>query len=184
MVNDLRFTKNPTLCPFTMLMSSPWKKSPNVRPRMKNKAWIFVNSVSFNFLEFLAKIYWANFFPWAEKAKNGGTRETRPDRPSEQGGPAGPVRPAQVGPGGGSPQVLPELLLFDFLLQSENFKVSSNKENEVPRVFLSGLFIWLNWELGNSSHQGIFCTHTTDMVSPRSLELKQGAKEPSMEEAK
>jgi hypothetical protein len=52
-------------------MSSPWKKSPNVWPRTKNKAWIFVNSFSFNFLEFLAKIYWANFFPWAEKAKKG-----------------------------------------------------------------------------------------------------------------
>jgi hypothetical protein len=38
---------------------------------MKNKAWIFVNSFSFIFLEFLAKIYWANFFPWAEKAKKG-----------------------------------------------------------------------------------------------------------------
>jgi hypothetical protein len=62
---------NPTLCPFTTLMSSPWKKSRNVRPRTKNKAWIFVNSFSFNFLEFPAKIYWANVFPWAEKAKKG-----------------------------------------------------------------------------------------------------------------
>jgi hypothetical protein len=34
---------------------------------MKNKAWIFVNSFSFIFLEFLAKIYWANFFPRAKK---------------------------------------------------------------------------------------------------------------------
>jgi hypothetical protein len=33
------------------------------------------------------------------------------------------------------------LLLFDFLLRSENFKGSLNKENEVPRVFLFGLFI-------------------------------------------
>jgi hypothetical protein len=57
MVNGSRFTTNPTLCPFTMLMSSPWKKSLNVPPRMKNKAWIFVNSFSFNFLDFLAKIY-------------------------------------------------------------------------------------------------------------------------------
>jgi hypothetical protein len=84
-----------------MLMSSPWKKSLNVRPRTKNKAWIFVNSFSFNFLEFLAKIYWANFFPWAEKVKKGrytGNR-TGPDRPPEQGGPAGPVRSAQVGLG-------------------------------------------------------------------------------------
>jgi hypothetical protein len=37
MVNSLRFTTNPTLCPFTMLMSSQWKKSPNVPPRTKNK---------------------------------------------------------------------------------------------------------------------------------------------------
>jgi hypothetical protein len=79
---------------------------------------------------------------------------------------------------------LPDLLLFDFLLRSENFKGSLNKENEVPRVFLFGLFIWPNWELGNSSHQAIFCTHASAMVSPRSLELKQGTKEPSMEEAK
>jgi hypothetical protein len=55
--------------PFTMLMSSPWKKSPNVQLRTKNKAWVFVNSFSFNFLEFLAKIYWANFFPWAKEVK-------------------------------------------------------------------------------------------------------------------
>jgi hypothetical protein len=71
MVNGLRFTTNLTLCPFTMLMSSPWKKSPNVRARMKNKAWIFVNSFSFIFLEFLAEIYWANFFPRSKKAKKG-----------------------------------------------------------------------------------------------------------------
>jgi hypothetical protein len=76
-------------------MSSPWKKSPNVQPRMKNKAQIFVNSFSFIFLEFLAKIYWANFFPWVEKAKKGGTRETGPARPLRQGGPAGPIRPTQ-----------------------------------------------------------------------------------------
>jgi hypothetical protein len=79
---------------------------------------------------------------------------------------------------------LPELPLFDFLLRSENFKGSLKKENEVPRVFLFGLFIWLNWELGNQSLQAIFCTHAAAIVSPRSLELKQGAKEPSMEEAK
>jgi hypothetical protein len=52
-------------------MSSPWKKSPNIQPRMKNKVWVFVNSFSFIFLEFLAEIYWANFFPWAEKVKKG-----------------------------------------------------------------------------------------------------------------
>jgi hypothetical protein len=77
-----------------MLMSSPWKKSPNIPPRTKNKAWIFVNSFSFNFLEFLAKIYWANFFPWAKEAKKGGARKTGPARPPRQGGLAGPVRPA------------------------------------------------------------------------------------------
>jgi hypothetical protein len=141
MVNDLRFTMNPTLCPFTMLMSSPRKKSPNVPPRTKNKTWIFVNSFSFNFLEFLAKIYWANFFPWAKKAKKGGARKTGPARPPRQGGSAGPVRPAQVGPDGGWFRFLPELVLFDFLLRSENFKGSLNKENEVPRVFPFGLFI-------------------------------------------
>jgi hypothetical protein len=76
------------------------------------------------------------------------------------------------------------MLLFDFLLRSENFKESLNKENVVSRVFLFGLFIWPNWELGNPSHLAIFSTHTTAMVSPRSVELKQGAKELSMEEEK
>jgi hypothetical protein len=76
------------------------------------------------------------------------------------------------------------MLLFDFLLRSENFKGSLNKENKVPRIFLFGLFIWPNWELGNPSHQAFFCTHAAAMVSPRSVELKQGAEEPSMEEAK
>jgi hypothetical protein len=76
------------------------------------------------------------------------------------------------------------LLLFDFLLQSENFKGSLKKENEVPRVFLFRLFIWPNWELENQSLQAIFCTHAAAIVFPRSLELKQEAKEPSMEEAK
>jgi hypothetical protein len=76
------------------------------------------------------------------------------------------------------------LLLFDFLLRSENFKGSFKKENEVPRVFLFGLFIWPNWELGNQSFEAIFCTHVAAIVSPRSLELKLEAKEPSMEEAK
>jgi hypothetical protein len=167
-----------------MLTSSPWKKSPNVRHRTKNKAWIFVNSFSFIFLESLTKIYWANFFPWAKKAKKGGTPETGLDRPPRQGGPAGPVRPTQWGPGGGSPRFFPEMLLFDFLLRSENFKGSLNKENEVSRAFLFRLFIWPNWELGNPSHLAIFCTHAAAMVSPSSLELKQGAKELSMEEAK
>jgi hypothetical protein len=165
-------------------MSSPWKKSPNVWPRTKNKAWIFVNSFSFIFLEFLAKIYWANFSHGLRKRNKGGTQETGLDRPPKQGGPAGPVRPAQWGPGGGSPRFFPEMLLFDFLLQSENFKGSLNKENEVPRVFLFGLFIWPNWELVNPSHLAFVCTHAAAMVSPRSVELKQGAEEPSMEEAK
>jgi hypothetical protein len=79
---------------------------------------------------------------------------------------------------------LPELLLLDFLLRSEKFKGSLKKENEVPRVFLSGLFIWPNWELGNQFLQAIFCTHAAAIMSPRSLELNQEAKEPSMEEAK
>jgi hypothetical protein len=76
------------------------------------------------------------------------------------------------------------MLLFDFVLRSENFKGSLNKENEVFRVFLFGLFIWRNWELGNPSHLAIFCTHAAAVVSPRSVELKQGAEEPSMEKAK
>jgi hypothetical protein len=90
---------------------------PNVRPRTKNKASIFVNSFSFNFLEFLTKIYWANFFPWAKEAKKRAVHEkTGPARPPRQGWPVGPVRPAQVGPGGSWSRFLPELLLFDFLL--------------------------------------------------------------------
>jgi hypothetical protein len=76
------------------------------------------------------------------------------------------------------------LLLFDFLLWSENFKGSLKKENEVPRASLSGLFIWQNWKLENQPLQAIFCTLAAAIVSPRSLELKQEAKEPSMEEAK
>jgi hypothetical protein len=76
-------------------MSSPWKKSPNVRERTKNKAWIFVNSFSFNFLEFLAKIYWANVFPRLRKRKKGGTWETGPDRPRNKvGQPARSDRPS------------------------------------------------------------------------------------------
>jgi hypothetical protein len=76
------------------------------------------------------------------------------------------------------------LLLFDFLLRSEKFQGTLRKENEVPMVFLFGLFIWPNWELGNQSLQAIFCTPAAAIVSPGSLELKQEAKEPSMEEAK
>jgi hypothetical protein len=165
-------------------MSSPWKKSPNIPPRTKNKVQIFVNSFSFIFLEFLVKIYWANVFPWAKKAKKGQYmgNQTVPahetgwaDRP----GPTGPVGPRRR-----FAPVFPGMLLFDFLLQSENFKGSLNKENEVSMVFLFGLFVWPNWELGNPSHLAIFCTHAAAMVSLRSVELKQVAKEPSMEEAK
>jgi hypothetical protein len=88
-----------------------------------------------------------------------------------------------VCPGGGRPRFLLELLLFDNLLQSDNFKGSLKKENKVPRVFLFGLFIWPNWELGNQPLQAIFCTIAAAIVSPKSLELKQEAKELSMEEA-
>jgi hypothetical protein len=107
MVKGLRFTTNPMLCPFTILMSSPWKKSPNVEPRMKNKVQIFVNSFSFIFLEFLAKIYWANFFPWAKKAKKGrytGNR-TRPAPGIGWAGQPGPTSP--VGPRQRFPPVFP-----------------------------------------------------------------------------
>jgi hypothetical protein len=71
MVNGqrLKVYYEPDVVPFTMLMSSPCKKSPKVPPRTKNKAWIFVNSFSFNFLEFLVKIYWASFFRWAKEVK-------------------------------------------------------------------------------------------------------------------
>jgi hypothetical protein len=76
------------------------------------------------------------------------------------------------------------LFLLDFLLWSENFKGSLKKENEVPRASLFRLFIWPNWELGNQPLKAIFCTLAAAIVSPRSLELKQEAKKPSMEEAK
>jgi hypothetical protein len=71
---------------------------------------------------------------------------------------------------------LPELLLFDFLLWSENFKGSLKKENAVLRVFLFGLFIWPNWELRNQPLLAIFCTLAAAFVPPRSLELKLEAK--------
>jgi hypothetical protein len=118
------------------------------------------------------------------KRKKGRDTGNRTGPAPKQGGPVGPVRPAQWGPGGSSPRFFFDLLLFDFLLRSENFKGSLNKENEVSRVFIFGLFIWPNWELGIPSHLARFCTHASAMVSPRTVELKQGAKEPSMEEAK
>jgi hypothetical protein len=49
---------------------------------------------------------------------------------------------------------------------------------------LYGLFIWPNWELGNQPLQAKFCTLAVAIVSPRRLELKLEAKEPSMVEAK
>jgi hypothetical protein len=97
MVSGLRFTTNPTLYPFTMLTSSPWKKSPNVRPRTKKKASAFVNSVSFNFLEFFTKIYWANVFPWAKEEKIGWCAKNWTD-PAPETGWAG--RPRPIGPEG------------------------------------------------------------------------------------
>jgi hypothetical protein len=76
------------------------------------------------------------------------------------------------------------LLLFDFLVWSENFKGSVKKEKKVPRAFLSGLFIWPNWELEDQTFQAIFCTLVAAIVPARSLELKLEAKKPSMEEAR
>jgi hypothetical protein len=73
---------------------------------------------------------------------------------------------------------------FDFLLWSENFKGSLEKENEVSRVFLPGLFKWSRWELGNPSQFASFCTQAVAMTSPKSVEMKLGAKEPLTEEAK
>jgi hypothetical protein len=74
--------------------------------------------------------------------------------------------------------------VFDFLLWSEKFKGSLKRENAVSRVFLPGLFNWPRWELGNPSQLSSFCTHAAVMASPKSVELKLGAKEPSTEEAK
>jgi hypothetical protein len=183
MVNILRFTTNPTLCPFTTLISSPWKKSPNVRLRTKNKAWVFVNSFSFNFLEFLAKIYWANFFPWAEKVKKGRYKGNRTGPRNRVGRPAQSDRPRWA-PAAFCPCFSPDCSFSTSFFGQKILREVLNKEIVVPRVLLFILFIWPNWELGNPSHQAIFCTHAVAMVSPRSLELKQGAKEPSMEEAK
>jgi hypothetical protein len=60
----------------------------------KNKAWIFVNSFSFNFIDFLAKIYWANFFHGLRKRKR--AVHGKSDRPSPRdkvGWPAQSDRP-------------------------------------------------------------------------------------------
>jgi hypothetical protein len=103
-------------------------------------------------------------------------RQDRTGPRNRVGRPARPTGPR--GPDGSSPRFFPGMLLFDFLLWSENFKGSLIKENAVSRVFLFGLFIWPNWELGNPSPLAFFCTHAAAMVSPKSVELKQGAKEP------
>jgi hypothetical protein len=67
--------------------------------------------------------------------------------------------------------------LFKFLLCSVNFMERLKKENAVSRVFLFGPFNWLKWELGNPSHLAFYCTHAAAMTSPKSVELKLGAKE-------
>jgi hypothetical protein len=99
------------------------------------------------------------------------TWKTGPDRPAEQGGPAGPVRPAQGGPGSGSPLFFPGTCLFDFLVWSENFKGSLKKKIAVSRAFLFKLFNWPNWELGNPSNPAFSCSHAAVMVSPKSIEF-------------
>jgi hypothetical protein len=58
------------------------------------------------------------------------------------------------------------------------------RENAVSRVFLFGLFNWPRWELENPSQLAFSYTHAIAMTSPKSVELKLVAKEPSMEEAK
>jgi hypothetical protein len=79
------------------LTFSPWRKSPNVPPRTKNKASTFVDSFSFSFLEFFVKIYWANFFPWAKEEKTGRCAK-KPDRPDPEAGWVD--RPRPTGPKG------------------------------------------------------------------------------------
>jgi hypothetical protein len=61
---------------------------------------------------------------------------------------------------------------------------SLKREDAISRVFLFELFNWPNWELENPSHLAFSCTHAAAMMSLKSVELKQGAEEPSMEEAK
>jgi hypothetical protein len=111
-----------------------------------------------------------------------GTQKTGPNRPAKRGRSAGPVRLAQGARAVDRPQFFPRMYLFDFLLWSKNFKGSLKKENAFSRVFLFGLFNWPRWELGNRSHLAFSCIHATAMTSPNSVELKLGAKEPSMEE--
>jgi hypothetical protein len=92
-------------------------------------------------LEFLVKIYWANFFPWAEKAKKGRYTGNRTGPTPGTGWAGRPGLTGPVGPRWRFAPVFPGKLLFDFLLRSENFKGRLNKEIEVPRVFLFRLFI-------------------------------------------
>jgi hypothetical protein len=47
----------------------------------------------------------------------------------------------------------------------------------VSRAFLFRLFNWPNWELKNPSHLAFSYTHAAAMVSPKSVELKQGAED-------
>jgi hypothetical protein len=97
MVNGqrLKFYYEPDIVPLHHVDVFTMEEEPEHPPGMKNKAWIFVNSFSFNFLEFLTKIYWANFFPWAKKAKKGRCTKNRTDSAPETGW-AG--RPSPTGP--------------------------------------------------------------------------------------
>jgi hypothetical protein len=55
----------------------------------------------------------------------------------------------------------------------------------VSRSFLPRFFKGTRWELGNPSQFASFCTQAAAMTSPRSVEIKLGAKEPlKVEEAK
>jgi hypothetical protein len=65
----LKVYYEPDVVPFTMLMSSPWRKSPNVPPRTKNKASTFVNSFSFSFLEFSRRFTGPTFSHGLRKKK-------------------------------------------------------------------------------------------------------------------
>jgi hypothetical protein len=76
------------------------------------------------------------------------------------------------------------LLLFDFLLWSENFKGSLKKENEVLRVF-SLRTIYLA-ELGarESTPPSNILHPCSSHCAPKELRVEaQGAKKPLMEEA-
>jgi hypothetical protein len=75
--------------------------------------------------------------------------------------------------------------IFDFLVWSENFKGSREKENMVSRVFLLGLFKCTRWKLVNPSQFASFCTQEAAMTSPRCMDIKLGAEKPlKVEEVK